>query len=341
MPRGPNSRFRFRGKSIFLTFPQCDLEPELVAQQLLSKWHRQATYLHVVKELHEDGSPHIHALFCLTSPLDTTNVQFADLGGFHPNAKYLATTVDIANVDEYLKKDPVLTYVQGALPVKSAKKLSEIRSEILEGFNVGRTSNEMILNPDLQPYFLAHAHTIKQYEAMLKMASDAVLSPFPKLNFSPNPVESRVMAWLARNLDWRDRVPKQKQLYLWSKIPNVGKTSLVSILTQSIRSYIAPTVTHWMDGFDDSYDLLIFEEWAGSFPLCLMNQILDGQNCQIPMRGCTFLKKKNIPVIICSNVPPIESYKNINFNRLHAFEARLEEFELTEFLCIFEHQKRF
>nr|CAP57996.1 hypothetical protein [Wheat dwarf virus] len=56
-------RFRVYSKYLFLTYPQCILEPQYALDSLrtlLAKY--EPLYIAAVRELHEDGSPHLHVL---------------------------------------------------------------------------------------------------------------------------------------------------------------------------------------------------------------------------------------------------------------------------------------
>ena len=55
------SEFRINARNFFLTYPRCNIEREEVLAQL-KRVFVPATSIHVARELHEDGTPHIHAL---------------------------------------------------------------------------------------------------------------------------------------------------------------------------------------------------------------------------------------------------------------------------------------
>jgi hypothetical protein len=54
--------FRIESKQLFLTYPQCILEPAYVAQYFKDQFRLNILkeYL-IVREFHRDGRPHIHA----------------------------------------------------------------------------------------------------------------------------------------------------------------------------------------------------------------------------------------------------------------------------------------
>lgn len=75
--------FRFKGKKVGLTFPQCPLSLNQVLVALEPRLGiKQYT---IARELHKDGNQHIHAYFLLDKELDTKNARFFDIDNFHPN----------------------------------------------------------------------------------------------------------------------------------------------------------------------------------------------------------------------------------------------------------------
>lgn len=114
--------FRIAAKNLFLTYPQCPIKCEEAATQLKATFQNSSIlYLHVVREKHEDGSPHLHVLICLEQKKSTTCASFADLVTensdgtttvFHGNYQ---CAKDPLSVKKYLEKDPVSTHVEGAI----------------------------------------------------------------------------------------------------------------------------------------------------------------------------------------------------------------------------------
>ncbi len=49
-----------RGKTMFLTFAQCDQDPKETLDKIVSMWNVE--YVVVAGELHKDGTPHLHAV---------------------------------------------------------------------------------------------------------------------------------------------------------------------------------------------------------------------------------------------------------------------------------------
>jgi len=96
-------KFRLRSKSFFLTYPRCLLTKEEGMALLKSKLDgKPIRGIVVAAELHEDGTPHLHAYICLQDTLETMNSRFWDLGVYHGDYQKAR---DINAVVKYIKKD--------------------------------------------------------------------------------------------------------------------------------------------------------------------------------------------------------------------------------------------
>jgi Geminivirus Rep catalytic domain./RNA helicase. len=84
-----------------LTYPKCPLTKEEVHALLEAKG--RAIYGSVIaRELHEDGSPHIHVYLLLESDYHCRSSSYWDLGGYHGNYQHAKS---YAAVVQYIKKD--------------------------------------------------------------------------------------------------------------------------------------------------------------------------------------------------------------------------------------------
>ena len=98
--RGNVAGFRISSKSWFLTWPKCSLTKEEVLAGLRAKKPIKAAV--IARELHEDGTPHIHAYVLLEKRFDCRQSSFWDLAPFHGNYQK-AKSIDA--VIRYIKKD--------------------------------------------------------------------------------------------------------------------------------------------------------------------------------------------------------------------------------------------
>jgi len=96
-----SSKFRINAKSVFLTYPQCDLTNQFLMNHLASLKY-ECDYIITCEEKHADGSPHMHAVLKFKKKVDIRNEAFFDISGFHPN---IQTTKNINASINYCKKD--------------------------------------------------------------------------------------------------------------------------------------------------------------------------------------------------------------------------------------------
>lgn len=78
------SGFRFCAARVFLTYPNCNIGKDKLAEKL-KEWGADRWI--VAEEKHKSGQPHLHAFAFLAKELDTRNERFFDIDGFHPNIK--------------------------------------------------------------------------------------------------------------------------------------------------------------------------------------------------------------------------------------------------------------
>lgn len=81
-------KYRLNAQSLFITYPQCDLDHAAVLSALQAivaskKWCLQQ-YI-VARELHEDGNPHYHCFLKLDRKVNVKDPRLFDIQGFHPN----------------------------------------------------------------------------------------------------------------------------------------------------------------------------------------------------------------------------------------------------------------
>lgn len=97
--------FRLSGKNLFLTYPQCLLEKQDVLDLLTSKVGIE--YALVAREFHADGNPHIHVFLTLKKKLNTTRVDFFDLGNYHGNYQTARNSDDVLDYCRKADSDPL------------------------------------------------------------------------------------------------------------------------------------------------------------------------------------------------------------------------------------------
>lgn len=107
----PADNFAFDGQLAFLTYPQCGLTREELRDFLVGTLGvRQFC---IARELHEDGSPHLHAIARWERRKRLVGSGCFDVGGHHPNVQRPRSLRDcLAYVrkedSEYLDSEPPL-----------------------------------------------------------------------------------------------------------------------------------------------------------------------------------------------------------------------------------------
>lgn len=104
---------------------------------------------------------------------------------------------------------------------------------------------------------------------------------------------------------------------------------MVQALSRMVKTYFVTTTEKFFDGLDDSYVLIVFDEFHGQHPITFMNQVLDGQTMNLPQKGHQFIKRGNQAVIVLSNIDARKLYPNIRFDYPEQFEAFCRRFDIV------------
>lgn len=97
------ANFCFHAIRVFLTYPKCDLEKEVLLEQAQTK-HKALSYT-IGREKHQDGTWHLHAVIVFEEKLHSHDNRIFDLEGHHPNIKKIATNRALKNFQTYARKD--------------------------------------------------------------------------------------------------------------------------------------------------------------------------------------------------------------------------------------------
>ncbi len=132
-----------------------------------------------------------------------------------------------------------------------------------------------------------------------------------------------VRDWLVANVG-KPRAFKQAQLFVQAA-PNSGKTSLMRMLNEFVNIYWMPTMEDFDDEYEnDIYDLVVIDEFKGSRKITFMNSFAQGGPFMLRKKGSQYLKTDNPPVVILSNFPLEQCYKNCGMLALDTFRARFD-----------------
>lgn len=94
--------FRLQAKYLFLTYPNCDADPNELLLHLLDLRPGTAQHITVAREHHQNGIPHLHAGIKYRSRIDVRSPAHFDFTGFHPNVQACRNWNKVLN---YINKD--------------------------------------------------------------------------------------------------------------------------------------------------------------------------------------------------------------------------------------------
>lgn len=98
--------FRLQGKNLFLTYPKCLLEKKDVQEFLLSLVG--CDFMLIARELHLDGTPHIHVFLTLKKKMNVKVPSFFDIAGYHGNYQTARDSDDVIAYINKSDKEPLI-----------------------------------------------------------------------------------------------------------------------------------------------------------------------------------------------------------------------------------------
>lgn len=351
-------RRRLQTNILFLTYPQCSLSKERVAQELCRKIP-DIKWLKVVRESHgQTTGVHLHALLYLGTRLRTRDARFADIDGHHGN---YASVRNFTAAIKYLDKEDtaplILTLGDAPFVTRALEQLSrqvqttgrtrgakrKVTADIAQWLREGRPVKSVAKSEDPQVSSWMLMNSRKAVEFARMAAPEETRSLFPKVNFSPTPVVRKIQLWLGTRWSMSGSAPiKSPQLWIQGP-PSCGKTTFSEVLIRCLKVYCVIPNDKWYDGFDEDTEMMIFDEFGPEWklPLFQLNRLIDGSTVPLPQRGVPpFIKKatQNIPCLILSNYSPEECFPNVSEVAMQALLSRLTIVVVPEgeFIKVFE-----
>jgi len=331
------SSFRLRSAALFLTYPQCDVLPEVANAHIVAKLKDFRWSLWCV-EKHSDGHKHLHALVMLRARCDLHSATCLDLvipGGYVYHGDYRAAR-SIKSVFDYVMKDgdvycfgiTVDAAREECSPAKEAKKrkINDIYGMLMDGKSLVEIAED---DADLVGTCVLHGDKIR------KLAREALLEKSMPLKKwlgvrveEGGPMEMMdIVGWLNANI-LKSRPFAAKQL--WIHGPTCfGKTSLIMKLMTCLRVYVVPKEDFYDLYEDGRYDLIVFDEYKHDKTIQFMNQFVDGMVMPLRQKGNQTLKAKNLPVIVLSNFPMRMCYPHVDEQVFATLERRFVTIGLT------------
>ena len=352
--------FRLQAKSIFFTFPQCDVAPAIVLEKLQTEGvrymvHGEERFAKVVfavvsRERHEDGGFHLHGVIKLESKVRTSDPRSLDylVGGDHHGN--IQSARSLRSCVKYVIKDgefvsfgiDVQAFIRGRASAAAATLLDMIKddADLLE------IANELpglyVKYRRLLPTLQADAWIWQRREGL----EAYVAVPGPGGSGSPN----RLIAdWLngsvyphcgatvgfgRKQMRQHQRQFRAKQLWIHGP-PMMGKSLLISKLSEFFRVYVIPNEDFYDTWYDFQYDVAVYDEFYKQKSVQFFNRWLDGQIMQIRKKGSQSMKFHRVPTIICSNFAPQDAFASrLSQVEREALLSRLIVVEASAFIDI-------
>lgn len=287
----------------------------------------------VCREDHkEDDGVHLHAVIAFKSVVRRRGHQWLDdLAGKHGNYQAARNLTDVI---KYVLKDGDWTafnidpveYLGQRGKKKSTKssKLSELANVIKEQ----PTATLDTLDDMDCGAVLMHKRKLEEYISYQQAKRARVnlltwnppdLSTFPDADFN-----FKIAKWVTENIKV-PRVFKQKQLFIWSDVPNCGKTHLINELSKYLAVFHVPK-TKFVDHYESGrYDLVVCDEFKAHFTIQFLNEFLQGSKMHLDQKGTGHWKTDNPPMIFLSNFSLDDCYhRKQGTGSLEALKARFK-----------------
>ncbi len=326
-----------RVTNLFVTWPQCVVPKEECGRLLMEKYDPYWTV--VVQEKHKTSGVHLHAVLKLRK---RTRVLFSDLDAIVGKRGNYQAARSLPDVLKYVVKEDPTPYCKG-IDVKKyleefAKKRSHKGDEVMKLLKDGGDLDTIV---DRFPgYALVNKRKIEDMQVYLaKKKSKTDLKDWEPIgrdmyrDIEEDPVDV-IANWLSKNV-LKDRVFKQKQLYVWGPT-NMGKSSLIMSLAPYLRLYSIPHHNSHEDYEDGMYDLAFMDEFKAQKKIQWLNAWLDGGIFSLKGRYKQVIKTQNIPTIILSNYSLVELYSDSTDAELATIRGRLLIVNVQSFIDIFE-----
>lgn len=332
------TNFRIQAKSLFLTYPQCATSKEDVRDNLMMTFPNLKWYI-IAMENHKDGTPHLHVAFenrdkmTLNGKVGMKMLNSLVASELLPQGKHgdYSAMKSLRGTVEYLIKDNnylVHNLDIAALQKKKASRDSDLK-EVVQKLVKGANPKE-IMNDHPYTYLQKRRHILEFHSDMLlqkkfKKSTKKLTLIRLQDGMVKSSSEERLISWLNTNLtSGLPRNFKQSQLWLYGP-SNIGKSTIINNLYNFFRIYPIPSEDYYCEWDDEGYDLAVLDEYCGSKTIGFLNQWLEGGVLPLKQKNKpSYMKRFNVPTIICSNLNPCEVYKNCTEVQKTALLNRLE-----------------
>nr|WBU87167.1 replicase [Papaya leaf curl Bagalkote virus] len=199
-------RFQINAKNYFLTYPKCNLTKEEALSQFLNlQTPTNKKFIRICRELHEDGTPHLHVLIQFEGKYKCQNNRFFDLTSpsrsahFHPNIQGAKSSSDVKT---YMEKDgDILDHGVFQVDGRSARAGCQSANDAYaEAINSGSKTEALnILREKAPKDFVLQFHNLNSnLDRIFTPPMEVYVSPFSSASFDQVPAE--LEEWASENV---------------------------------------------------------------------------------------------------------------------------------------------
>nr|AWK29922.1 AC1 [Tomato leaf curl Gujarat virus] len=308
------NRFKINAKNYFLTYPKCSLTKEKALSQLLNlQTPTFIKFIRICRELHQDGSLHLHVLIQFEGKFQFKNNRLFDLASptrstqFHPNFQGAKSSSDVKS---YMEKDgDYLDHGVFQIDGRSARGGCQSANDAYaEAINTGFKAKALnILRERSSKDYILQFHNLNSnLDRIFAPPVEVYVSPFLSSSFDQVPEE--LEEWAVENVGSPAARPMRPISIVIEGDSRTGKTMwarslgphnyLCGHLDLSPKVYINDAWYNVIDDVDPHY-LKHFKEFMGAQRDWQSNTKY-GKPVQI---------KGGIPTIFLCNPGPNSSYK--------------------------------
>jgi hypothetical protein len=327
------SESKFQGKYLFLTLPHFEVDQgeisrlkETVFQEILAHEGKVLEHLGVVRQVHKDGTFHLHVYVQYLRRRTLSPLHF-DYLPKHPNVQVIRGLREV--LDYLVKEDTKPLYTKGFNPRYEVDKRRIERepfallSEAMQGDPLNFKPWQWIEDNNLQvaaskgnwPKALSQLKKRQQVLAnrllQARVGIKQITRQLIEVTLSPQEL-SLYDSWEGYQIivDHLNQVPlygfqrphKLKNLLLVGR-PNIGKT----VLAREIRKWVAVYsfgVDNWFPHYENRiYPMILWNQfYLRAMPYGQLLNVLQGQPTDLPYKGGSILKRDNQLIYITSNM---------------------------------------
>nr|AFN80566.1 Rep [Digitaria ciliaris striate mosaic virus] len=228
-PGAAEASFEVRAKNIFLTYSKCLLDPQEALRDITHKLRKfEPTYVYVARELHQDGTFHLHCFVQCKKHVRTTRARFFDLEEYHPNVQNARMPHKVL---AYCKKSPVSYAEEGAYTERDVRKrkidASTTKDAKMADIIRSSKSKEEYLSMVRKTFPFDWATRLQNFEYSAERLFPSTPPPYVSPFNMPSQEEHPVLgAWLRAELYTQGRNPAERRKSLYICGPSrTGKTS--------------------------------------------------------------------------------------------------------------------